>query len=102
MKQRMSPVNHFDQSFKQSQINDYLNDEESVTNQNMTSRDKLTQVIRTAGTGRRSPNQVDQTMANNRASTCENHGNRNYMHGFRTIVQPFILPSKQMAKPRQV
>ena len=72
-----SPVNYFE-PFKLSSAHDTAEDVPFADPANMNSRDlrDLMGVVRTAATGTRHPNENYDHIANNRASTCENQGNR--------------------------
>ena len=84
-----------------SKNNPYLKEMELI-NKSAQSAEKLNQVIRTAGTGRRPSNEkYDDVMMNNRASTCENVGHRTQRFGMSKEMKPLNpLPSKQLIKPR--
>ena len=78
-------------------------EEVAFSNKNAYSIEKLnlTQVIRTAGTGKRPSNDKYEEVGNNRASTCENVGHRTQRFGMRKNLRPLNpLPPKQLMKPR--
>ena len=91
-----SPAGNYFTLKKPSQINSCLEEMEFI-NRNVQSNEKLnlTQVIRTAGTGKRPINEKYEEIANNRASTCENVGHRTQRFGMRKNLKPLNpLPSK--------